>query len=134
VGEGHLFGRRCEELSVAWLAGRGFRILARNFRTRRGEIDIIARHGDELVFVEVKAKRGDRLGAPLEMITPVKIGRIIAAALDYLAEASWRGRGCRFDVVTVSEGPGGEVSIDHLAGAFGLDDARPDSSRGRRTR
>lgn len=69
-------GRAGEDLAAAYLEGRGMTIVERNFRCPRGEIDIIARDGDELVFVEVKTRRSLRLGSPLEAITPVKLVRI----------------------------------------------------------
>jgi putative endonuclease len=116
----HSFSRRCEDLAEAHLRRLGYRILARNFRSRHGEIDIIARDGSDLVFVEVKGKRSGTLGLPQEMVTRTKMGRLIKTALAYL-EDSPRGVGtCRFDVVAVMDKGDSQPGIEHLKAAFGL--------------
>ncbi|UVI34872.1 YraN family protein [Brevibacterium spongiae] len=69
-------GDRGEDLAAAYLEQAGLRILERNFRAPRGELDIIARDGDIAVFVEVKTRRTAALGSPLEAITPTKLARI----------------------------------------------------------
>ena len=94
-------GLEGEDLACAELQRRGYAILARRYRSRFGEIDIVGRDGGTLVFVEVKARRSDRLGSAAEQITAHKQRRIAAMALDYLA---WSGRLeslCRFDVVAI---------------------------------
>jgi putative endonuclease len=94
-------GRHGENLACRELRRRGYAILARRYRTRFGEIDIIGKDGPTLVFVEVKARRTARRGLAAESVTARKRRRIAAMALDYLA---WTGRlnhPCRFDVVAI---------------------------------
>jgi putative endonuclease len=111
-------GRDAEEAVCAYLGKRGIRILERNFRSRGGEIDIIAREGDVLAFVEVRFREEDGHGLPEESVGVVKRRRIAAAARAYLATVppdSWRE--ARFDVAAVDGGDCGPV-IRYYAGAF----------------
>lgn len=80
---------------------RGYRVLARRYRTRHGEIDIVARHEGTIVFVEVKARRGGAFGDPAAAITPQKQRRLVAMASDYLARHRLARCAVRFDVVSV---------------------------------
>jgi putative endonuclease len=96
-------GRIGEELAVAELERKGYAILARRYRTARGEIDIIATDGETLVFVEVKARATGEFGTAAEAVTRRKQLRLIAMAVDYLARASIGGRPCRFDVVAIDD-------------------------------
>ncbi len=108
-------GLRGEEAAAAWLAERGYSILARNFRCRSGEIDIVAEHQGVIAFVEVKSWRG--LGkADLEYaVGPRKRRRLQLAARHFLAcRPQMGGRRLRFDVVLLSGG-----RIEHLEDAFG---------------
>ena len=73
-----------ERVATAHLEAKGYRIRDRNFRTREGEIDIIAEHGATLVFVEVRTRHGDALGSPAESVTPSKAAHIVAAAEAYV--------------------------------------------------
>lgn len=94
-------GKLGEDLACRELARRGYAILARRFRTRFGEIDIIAEREGLVVFVEVKARKTARFGEAAEAIPFWKRRRIAAMAIDYLA---WTGRldaPCRFDVVAI---------------------------------
>jgi putative endonuclease len=93
-------GNDAEERAAAYLAERGLAILARNFRTRLGEIDLVARDGETLVFVEVRLRRPGPFGGALESITPAKQRRIRAAAQQYLQRLGREPR-CRFDVVAL---------------------------------
>ena len=90
-------GARAEDLAAAHLQSAGLRIVARNWRCRQGEIDIIAREGAALVFVEVRLRRGAGYGGAGESIGAAKRARLIAAARSYLAGR--RERDCRFDVL-----------------------------------
>ncbi len=94
-------GMHQEEAAVVFLRSRGYAIVSRNWWCRFGEIDIIARDGDQLVFVEVRARKTESHGSPEETISRLKKKRIIAAAQIYLA-----GKDCdlavRFDVVAIS--------------------------------
>ncbi len=117
------FARRCEDLAEEYLRGRGCVILARNWRARAGEIDIVARDGRELVFVEVKGKRGLGWGRPEEMVGRRKAGKIIGAALAWMADNPGAGGSCRFDVVAIVASPSGGEHLEHLVGVFGPGDA-----------
>jgi putative endonuclease len=94
-------GKRGEDLACAELRRRGYAILARRYRSRYGEIDIIAQCGDVIVFVEVKARAGEEFGGGAAAVTPWKQRRIAQMATDYLARNRLFDRPCRFDVVTV---------------------------------
>lgn len=92
--------RQAERRAAAFLRRRGYRLLAVNYRTRWGEIDLIARQGRCLVFVEVKGRRTLRFGTPEEAITPRKRRRLINTACHYLQQHPWTGP-IRFDVVAL---------------------------------
>jgi putative endonuclease len=102
-------GASGERLAAGTLEAHGYQIVARNWRCVYGEIDLIAEDGDELVFVEVKTRRGARLGTPEEAITPAKRRRLIAAAQTYLAEQGAEQRPYRIDVVAVALSAAGRV-------------------------
>lgn len=91
-------GPRAEALAAEFLARHGLTIVARNFRTRYGEIDVIARDGDTLVFVEVRIRRSSRYGGAVESITAAKQSRLVAAAQCYLAGLR-EAPPCRFDAI-----------------------------------
>ena len=94
-------GRIGEDLAVLELRRRGYAITARRYRTRCGEIDIVADHAGVLVFVEVKARADAEFGTAAEAVTPWKQRRLTLMARDYLTRERVAGRACRFDVVTV---------------------------------
>jgi len=91
-------GARAEALAAEYLMRHGLAIVARNFRTRRGEIDLIARDGRMLVFVEVRLRRSAGYGGAVESITARKRARLVAAANGYLAMLG-REPPCRFDAI-----------------------------------
>ncbi len=91
-------GPRAEALAAEYLARQGLTIVARNFRTRFGEIDLIAKDGSTLVFVEVRMRSSRRFGGALESITAQKRARMIAAARGYLAMIGGEPA-CRFDAI-----------------------------------
>jgi putative endonuclease len=94
-------GRRGEALAAEKLTALGYRLLARNYRCAAGEIDLVARHGETWVFVEVRARRGAAFGTPEESITARKQQRLIAAAQHYLQEQRLTEVSWRIDVVAV---------------------------------
>ena len=98
-----LFGQRAEAAAARFLHSRGYAIVEQNFTTRYGEVDIIARHGEALVFVEVKARRGLRRGSPREAINRLKQQKIIATASHYLRQHGIQNTPVRFEVVTMVE-------------------------------
>jgi putative endonuclease len=91
-------GAAAEDVAVRFLEARGLAILARNFRCRMGEIDVIARDGDTLVFVEVRLRRRSRFGDAADSITAAKERKLVAAAEFYLARLA-RTPQCRFDAI-----------------------------------
>ena len=95
-------GERGEDLAVRVLEREGYVILARRYRVRAGEIDIVALDGRCLVFIEVKARRSLRCGDPADAVTARKRRKICAVATDYLARHAVTAEACRFDVVTVA--------------------------------
>jgi putative endonuclease len=116
----HAKGKGAEDRALAHLRLKGYRLLERNFRAGRGEIDLIVQRGRILVFVEVKARRGKGKGSPLEAVPPAKVRRLSAAAASYLGRHPLEGRTCRFDLVGV--GPErnllGFPKIRHVENAF----------------
>lgn len=108
-----------EDAAAAYLRGQGWTVLARNFRTRFGELDLIADDGCALVFVEVKARRSLAAGLPQEAVHADKRRRVRRMAQAYLAAAppSLRARPARFDVIAVRL-DAGPPQIEHLRDAF----------------
>src|SRR5215510_9035 len=94
-------GKTGEDLACRELERRGYVILARRYRRRLGEIDIIARDGKTMVFVEVKAREGQTFGEATEAVTAVKQRRIVALATEYLTRHHLSDHPCRFDVVSI---------------------------------
>jgi putative endonuclease len=107
-----------ERVAEKALAEQGFRILARNFRTRAGEIDFVAEENGILCFIEVKGRSGDAFGAPAEAVTAEKQRRIFRAAEIYLGRRRGRRPICRFDVVSILCKDGGEGTLEILRDAF----------------
>lgn len=114
-----LLGNRGERLAAKYLRKQGFKILARQYRTRMGELDLIARDGDVVVFVEVKTRKHAAAGHPVEAITPAKQKKLTQLALAYLKQHRLLEHSARFDVVTVYWTDGEkQPTIEHFANAF----------------
>lgn len=113
------FGQRGEELAVTLLRKRGYKVIERNFRTRNGEVDIIARHKGRIVFVEVKTRRSARYGDPKFAVTPQKQRKISMVALEYLKKHHLMQAPARFDVVTVQSADA-EETVEIIPNAFEL--------------
>jgi putative endonuclease len=94
-------GRAGEEAAVRFLHERGYRIIERNYRCRFGEIDLIARDGETLAFVEVKTRRSQAFGPPALAVTIQKQRHLVKASQVYLAQRGKAHELCRFDVVTI---------------------------------
>ena len=112
-------GRHGEELAARHFERRGYTILARNYRTPIGELDIIARDRQHLIFIEVKTRRTTRFGVPAEAVGAHKQRQIVRAAQWYLASTPHSELQPRFDVISVIAGPG-EPVITHIPSAFGI--------------
>jgi putative endonuclease len=114
-----LLGQAGEDRAAKFLAKQGYRILERNYRTRSGEIDLIALHQGMIVFVEVKTRTSDAFGAPELAVTPQKQRRMIKAALGYIKYKKIHQVPCRFDVVAISAATEKEVEL--IQNAFEMD-------------
>jgi putative endonuclease len=112
-------GQAGEALAERHLKKMGYRILERNYRTRLGEIDLIARDNGTLVFVEVKTRRSEKYGSPRFAITPHKQKKLSVTALSYLKQTCQIDCKARFDVVLINTG-GGAPQIETIQNAFGL--------------
>ncbi|MBN2231466.1 MAG: YraN family protein [Deltaproteobacteria bacterium] len=119
AGDRRAVGAWGEELAAGYLEERGLTVINRNFRCPAGEIDIIARDGDCLVFCEVKTRRGQRCGSPLESVHAAKQRRLIRLASWYIAAESWTGA-VRFDVVGVSLSGPERARVEWLPDAFAV--------------
>jgi putative endonuclease len=114
-------GTRGEELAQRFLQQKGYQILDCNYRCRWGEIDVVARDGDELVFVEVRARRSVDYGTPEESLTDAKLGRLLATSQYYLQQREEGDINWRIDLVCVRLGRGYQLqSIEHLKHALQL--------------
>ena len=94
-------GETGESIAVKFLKKNGYKIIEQNYRCKLGEIDIIARDGSVLAFIEVKARRTDEFGGPKWAVTSRKQRKISMVALKYLKETEQMGKKARFDVVAI---------------------------------
>jgi len=108
-------GRRAEDLCAQLLARAGLRVLARNWRCRHGEIDLVAEEGRTLVFAEVRYRRCERFGGAAESVTAAKRARLLAAARLYLSRRPETD--CRFDVLILDALDGSRIRW--IRNAFG---------------
>jgi putative endonuclease len=108
-------GRHAENVAAAFLQQQGLELVARNYRCRFGEIDLIARDGKTLVFVEVRMRSSNSFGGAAASITAAKRGKLTRAARHYLAGTA-RMPACRFDALLVS---GADHSVEWIKNAFG---------------
>jgi putative endonuclease len=112
-------GKSGEDLGVEALEREGYAVLARRYRTRHGEIDIVARDGETMVFVEVRRRSTLDRGSAAESVTLEKQRRVIRMATDYLARAGlWEKCAVRFDVLAIDDQPSGPPRISLYKGAF----------------
>jgi putative endonuclease len=105
-------------MAVRHLLAEGLVLLDRNWRCSAGEIDIVAREGDVLVFCEVKTRRTMRFGTPAEAVVATKVRRLRRLAAQWLAATGLSPREVRFDVVSVLPQHKGACQVEHLRGAF----------------
>jgi len=113
-----IVGDAGEDAVAAWYAAAGYSILARNWRVRGGELDVIARRGPVLVFCEAKTRRGNAFGTPAEAVTPRKQARIRGLAMQWLADNRVRADILRFDVASVRPDGRGNWVVDVIEAAF----------------
>ncbi len=113
------FGRSGERLAAAFLKKKGYQIHTVNYRTRSGEIDIIAERKNIIVFVEVKSRNTDSFGPPVLAITPRKQRQISKTALEYISSNKLFDTDARFDVISIYYQNKKPV-VDHITNAFEL--------------
>ena len=101
-------GQWGEQVAADYLSSRGYTILGKNLRTGYGEIDLLARQADSLVFVEVKTRSSSSLGLPEISITPKKFAHILAAAQSFLQDHPQLDLAWRIDVIAVQGHPSGQ--------------------------
>ncbi|MGW0433950.1 YraN family protein [Micromonospora sp. NPDC003197] len=109
------YGERC---AVRHLVATGLRVVARNWRSDQGEVDIVAWDGDILAFCEVKTRRSDTFGSPAEAVVPAKARRLRRLAAQWLAQHPAEPREVRFDVLEVFVSGRGAARVEHLKAAF----------------
>jgi putative endonuclease len=111
------FGATGEHLAAVWMQQQGYKIVARNWRCPCGELDSVGERGGELVFVEVKARRGARMGTAAEAVTPTKQRRLVRSAQYFLMAHGQEQRPYRIDVITVEVAPSGNLlNLRHYPG------------------
>jgi putative endonuclease len=111
-------GAHGEQIAAAYLTHLGLRIIDRNWRCREGELDLVARDGDALVFCEVKTRRGTGFGHPVEAVTAAKQRRLRLLAHRWLTAHDEHAPDLRFDVIGILVRPGRPASVTHLRGAL----------------
>jgi putative endonuclease len=107
-----------EDIAVTYLTDSGLCVLDRNWRCREGELDIVARDADALVFCEVKTRRGVGFGHPVEAVNATKRRRLRTLAQRWLSAHDEHAPELRFDVVGVLVRPGRPALVTHLRAAF----------------
>lgn len=119
-GPNQRIGVQGEDLAVAFLAKSGYTILDRNFRCKGGEVDIVARDGKTVVFVEVKTRKTLSYGVPQLAVTPFKQRQIMKASLTWLSRNRCHDTPARFDVIAITLQSSGAPAIEHINNAFEL--------------
>lgn len=115
-------GNRGEDIARKHLLGLGWKVLETNYRTKWGEVDIIAQDGDQLVFVEVRTRQGaDKFGGPKESVTQRKKERLQATAETYIQGLEEPPPGWRIDLIAVTLTRGSSPQIEHVTHAVELD-------------
>ena len=116
------FGKTGEDVAVGFLKETGYKVLARNYKTKFGEIDIIALDRNTLCFVEVKTRHNDKFGIPFEAVSQSKQRKISKVALMYLKENKLLDKKARFDVVSIKYLTRGNPHPELVKNAFELDE------------
>ncbi len=112
-------GERGERLAAKYLRGLGYKILARQFKSRFGELDIIALDGDTVVLVEVKTRSSDSAGQPVEAVTAAKQAQLTRLALAFLKQHHLLESRARFDVVAITwPEESSDPQVEHFINAF----------------
>lgn len=109
-------GKEGEKIAADFLESKGFEIVARNYRHKRSEIDLIVKKNNWLIFVEVKLRTSDAFGYPEDFVDRKKANQIIDGAVEYTYEQDWKGN-VRYDIVSIRE-MHGEREVFHIEDAF----------------
>ena len=113
-------GQWGEQHAHRFIENKGYTVTTTNYRSRLGEVDIVAQDGSELVFVEVKTRRGTALGTPEESVTATKAKRLIATAQDYLQKNDLEQAPWRINVVSIHLASSGKLlDVNHIQSAVG---------------
>jgi putative endonuclease len=104
-----------EKLAAEFLAGKGFRVMAQNYRWGKAEIDLIVQRDDWLIFIEVKTRNSDAFGEPESFVSDLQRSMIYYAAEEYIFRKDWQGN-IRFDIISVK--PGTDPEIVHFEDAI----------------
>lgn len=112
-----LVGNKGENIAESYLKQKGYKIIQKNYRCRFGEIDIIAKDNDTIVFAEVRTRRNDNFGSPQDSITPAKIEKISKTSLYFIQEKKLEGFSYRFDFIAITFSQG-KPNIEHIENAF----------------
>ena len=111
-------GKEGEDIALKYLLDRGYELLERNYRYRRGEIDLIVRTATVIHFIEVKFRKNNRYGEPEDFVSQKQQGLIMEAADNFVLENEWKGD-IRFDIIAIKmTGQSNKIEITHLKDAF----------------
>ncbi len=113
-----LLGSEGEILALGYLQDKGLKLMAKNYRCRLGELDLVMRNKEQVVFVEVRTKSSAAFGTGLESITLKKRTKLKLVAQQFLAHYGLQGADLRFDIVSVCKPPFGPSVLEHVEGAF----------------
>jgi len=109
-------GNQAEDMAAAHLKNLGYKILARNYTTKEGEVDIIARYKNALVFIEVKARANNTYGGGLAAVGGAKQAKITKAAIAYIKENKPKFDAIMFDIIAITDG-----KLEHIKNAFAVE-------------
>lgn len=117
MAEHNDFGKEAEDLAVSFLEERNYKILLRNYRYLKAEIDIIAEYNNQIIIVEVKARSSDIFIEPQEAVNKNKI-KLLTLATNHFLEENDIDLEVRFDIISIVSAPNQEVKINHIQDAF----------------
>ena len=117
MADHHKLGTTGEVIAADYLQKEGFRILAKNFRYKKAEIDLIAQKDKLLIFVEIKTRSSDKFGFPEEFVSNRKIELFLMAAEEFILQKDWM-HDIRFDIISISASGNGNFNIHHIEDAF----------------
>lgn len=111
-------GNKAEDLACNYLLNKGWEILERNYYSGHSEVDIIARDGTSIVFLEVKMRSSTKFGHPIEQVTEAKVAHIFKAAEAWIEEKGFHDSPLRFDVIGILKEKNRPATVEHIPDAF----------------